>query len=79
MSVLVPSQSKDGVYKLKQKRQFLCRSGSFKKAYTADSSSYEVGRLLKPSDLGALKLTIGFHRDSSDGKDIVITDITAEV
>jgi hypothetical protein len=63
---------------IKQKRQFLCRSGSFKKAYMTDSSSYEIGRLLRPADLGALKLNIGFHRDQKDG-DRIITDIQAVI
>jgi hypothetical protein len=63
---------------IKQKRQFLCRSGSFKKAYVPETSSYEIGRLLRPADLGALKLNIGFHRDQKEG-DRVITDITAVI
>jgi hypothetical protein len=78
VSVLVPSFTPSGSRFIKQKRQFLCRSGSFKKAYTPDSSSYEVGRLLRPADLGALMLEIGFHRDHSEG-DRVITDIVAVV
>ena len=79
-SILVPSYRDIGV-KLKQKRQFLCRIGSFKKAYTPGVSSYEVGRLLKPADLGALLLEISFHRDRDRkiGKDILITDITAKI
>ena len=60
---------------LKQKRQYICRTGSFKKAYTVDTSSYEASRLLRPADLGAIKLIINFHRDQSKGRDIIITDI----
>ena len=63
---------------IKQKRQFLCRSGSFKKAYEEGKSNYEVGRLLRPADLGALKLKIGFHRDRTEG-DRIITDIEAVI
>jgi len=63
---------------LKQKRQFLCRSGSFKRGYVDGQPGYEVGRLLKPADLGALKLKISFHRDNQSG-DRIITDITAEI
>lgn len=62
---------------IKQHRQFLCRSGSFKKGYMPGQGGYEVGRLLKPADLGALKLVIGFHRDRRDDKDRIITDISA--
>ena len=73
MDIFYPTKGGD----IKQKRQFLCRSGSFKKAYEEGKSSYEVGRLLRPADLGALKLNISFHRDLSDGKDRIITDIEA--
>ena len=73
-SVLIPST--DG--KTKQKRQFLCRAGSFKKAYVPGASGYEIGRLLKPSDLGGLMMTIAFHRDKVDG-DRIITDIEARI
>jgi hypothetical protein len=71
-SVLVPINGQKG-YEIKQKRQFLCRSGSFVKAYQDGSDSYEVFRLYRPSDLGALKLTINFHRDINR----TITDIRA--
>ena len=64
---------------IKQKRQFLCRSGSFKKAYETGKSAYEVGRLLRPADLGALKLNISFHRDRENKKDRIITDIEAVI
>ena len=81
-SVIVPSTShKTGAAKLKQKRQFLCRSGSFKKGYTPGVSSYEVGRLLKPADLGALLLKISTHRDVGDRRDhdYLIVDIEAKI
>lgn len=65
--------------KLKQKRQYLCRSGSFKKGYTPNESGYEVGRLLRPSDLGALKLKISLHRETEGKNDLIITDIEAEI
>ena len=61
---------------IKQKRQFLCRSGSFLKAYEKGRSNYATGRLLRPADMGALKLNIGFHRDREEG-DRIITDIEA--
>jgi len=60
---------------IKQKTQYLCRSGSFKKAYMPDKSGYEVGRLLKPATLGALKVRISLSRDRTEGKDI-ITPVT---
>jgi hypothetical protein len=77
-TVLVPCQCKDS-YQIKQKRQLLCRSGSFLKAYQEGTDSYEIFRLYKPADLGALKLTINFHRDLKGGIDRIITDISAEI
>jgi hypothetical protein len=77
VDVLYASGRKGGV-SIKQKRQFLCRSGSFLKAYEKGRSNYATGRLLRPADLGSLKLTIGFHRDYEDG-DRVITDIEAVI
>ena len=64
---------------IKQKRQFLCRSGSFKRAYENNKSTYEIGRLFRPADLGALKLKIQLHRDRDDGRDRIITDIEATI
>jgi len=76
VSILVPYHHKNCEITIKQKRQFLCRSGSFKKGYQSGASSYEVGRLYRPSDLGALKMTIGFHQVFNDNHRI-ITDIEA--
>lgn len=80
VDILIPvTCTHTGEVEIKQKRQFLCRSGSFKKGYTPDTSGYEIGRLLRPADLGALFLEIGFHRNKKDGKDSLITDIIAIV
>ena len=78
VSVLVPTHG-NGVYSIKQKRQFLCRSGAFKKAYCPGEHTYEVGRLFKPADLGALRMTIGVHREEKKGTDRLITDIEATI
>lgn len=75
VDVLVPI---NGGATIKQKRQFLVRSGSFLKAYEPNSNSYVASRLLRPSDLGAIKLRIGFHRDRKDG-DRIVTDIEATI
>ena len=79
VSVLVPTYTKTEGHTLKQKRQYLCRSGAFLKAYQDGSDSYEIFKLYKPSDIGALKMTISFHRDTKDGADRRILDISAEV
>lgn len=78
VDVLIPSRGKKGI-SIKQKRQFLCRSGSFLKAYEAGKSGYVTSRLLRPADLGALKIRVGLHRDRKDGSDRLITDIEAVV
>jgi hypothetical protein len=72
-AVLVPAMNHSG---LKQKRQFLVRSGSFKKGYCDGVSGYEVGRLLRPSDLGTVVLPISIHRDVRE-TDRLILDIKA--
>lgn len=69
--------------KIKQKRQFLCRSGTFKKGYAEDSAGYEIAKLFRPSDLGVIKLNLSIHRDRKmiDGKerDNLIVDIESVV
>lgn len=74
VNVLMPVTAKGGI-KLKQKRQLLCRSGSFLKGYHDGSSSYTVAGLFRPSDLGSIQIDISFHRDQRDGEDRIITDI----
>lgn len=76
VDILVPTYDNKGNVFIKQKRQFLSRSGSFKKAYTPGKASYEVARLLKPADLGALEFEIGFHREVKHG-DHLVADIKA--
>lgn len=75
-SVLVPFRDRTGTFYMKQKRQFLARSGAFLKAYSDNKSTYSVKSLYKPSDLGAIQFRIGFHRDKSI-TDRIITDIEA--
>ena len=78
VSVLIPIKCRDG-YQIKQKRQLLCRAGSFMKAYQDQSNSYEIFRLYRPSDLGALKIIISFVRNQSDDKDKMMLNIVAEI
>ncbi len=72
-SILIPGSCGAS---LKQKRQFLSRSGSFKKGYCEGVSGYEVGRLLRPSDMGAVVFSISVHRDRKV-TDRLILDIKA--
>ena len=64
---------------IKQKTQYLCRSGSFKKAYMPDKATYEVSGLFKPATLGALKLRLGITRVQINGKDKLRPDIEATI
>lgn len=68
-----------GNFFLKQKRQYLVRSGSFQKSYEKDSSGFAQGRLMQPADLGAVRLNIGTHRDRKGGFDRIILDIEAVI
>lgn len=74
-SILIPGTNKSLI---KQKRQMFCRSGCFKKGYVEGISGYEIGRLLRPNDLGVVTLSISFHRDVKE-TDRIITDIKAIV
>ncbi len=62
-SVLHITSAKDGL-EVQQKRQWLCRSGSFLKGYVEGESSYIVSRYMRPCDLGVIRGSINFHRES---------------
>lgn len=80
VNVLYPYHvSYDNVYVIKQLRQYLCRSGSFHKEYTDNSTSYGIGKLYRPSDLGALKVVINLIRSQKNGEDHCILDMHAEI
>ena len=74
-SILIPGDQGCG---LKQKRQFLARSGSFKKGYSDGEASYEVSRLYRPSDMGVVQFSLSLHRQrEKGGHERIITDIKA--
>jgi predicted phosphodiesterase len=78
-SVIIPVQDRRGGFMMKQKRQFLIRSGSFKKGYGEGTHSYEISRLLRPSDLGAVMISLQFHRSQKDDEDRIITDLKVTI
>ena len=78
ISVLIPVNGRGG-YKIKQKEQLLCRSGSFKKSYEPGRAGYEANKLLKPANLGALKVIINFNRKSNEFGDVTYTELSALV
>lgn len=80
VNVLVPAKNNSEYgYHIKQKRQLLCRSGAFMKGYQPDTNNYEIFRLLRPSDLGALKVTVNLRRDQRNGMDIHYAEINAMI
>jgi hypothetical protein len=60
---------------VKQKRQWLCRTGSFLRGYVPGCDSYVVGRLYRPTDLGVIRGEIDFRRDKEGGADSIVKDI----
>lgn len=55
--------------KLKQKRQWLIRSGSFLRGYMDGESSYIVSKMLRPTDLGIVKIKCKISRCLSGNED----------
>jgi hypothetical protein len=78
ISVLIPTNAGHG-WQIKQKEQLLCRSGSFKKSYEPGKAGYEANRLLKPANLGALKVIISFRRYRKDCHSKMYTELSAVV
>lgn len=74
-SVLEAHPSANDELNIKQKRQWLGRTGSFLKGYVEGEQSYVVKRLLKPTDIGIIRFMIDFKRIRNDGRDIIIKDI----
>ena len=61
---------------VRQKRQWLCRSGSFLKGYIDGQVNYVSNAMLRPTDLGTIRLEIDFKRVyKNDGFDGIIKDI----
>lgn len=67
--------SKDCLPIIKQRRQWMIRSGSFLKAYVEGEAGYVVGRLLKPAELGCVKLEVKLIRSRNGGMDLCTPDV----
>jgi hypothetical protein len=74
-TLLLQNSGRRGKMILKQKRQLLCRTGSFLRGYVDGEESYVADRLLRPCELGTIKLEITVKRDRSGGMDSTIADI----
>jgi len=67
--------SVDSHFKLKQKRQWFARTGSFLNGWVQDEPSYVVNAMYAPTDLGVVRFDCHFTRTTKKGKDIIIKDI----
>lgn len=64
---------------IKQKRQLLCRSGSFLRGYVDGEDSYVSNKYMRPCELGTIKLEIKIKRSREGGVDITTPDIHANI
>ena len=74
VSVLRVDQ-RDGALRVKEQQQFLARSGSFLKSYEPGKQNDAVGRLYKPSSLGAIKFIVQFQRKVIGGRELLAPKI----
>lgn len=65
--------------KLKQKRQWLIRSGSFLRGYVDGESSYIVSKMLRPTDLGIVKIKAKISRQTSKVNGVVDDRVVPDV
>ena len=63
-STLWPSNTQGG-FLIKEKRQLLVRSGSFMKSYQPNEAQYTTKGLMRPADLGGVRIDIKFVADKS--------------
>ena len=74
-SLHIPVKRHDGGLMLKQRRQWMVRTGSYLKGYVPNTDAYIVGRLLKPYELGCIRLEVTMKRDRTGGVDLMSVDI----
>lgn len=60
---------------VKQKRQWMVRTGSYLKGYVPGEQGYIVGRLLRPAELGNVKLEVKPIRSQAKGVDSTGIDV----
>lgn len=56
-------------FKLAKTRQFFVRTGSFQKSYVKDSSGFAQSKLMRPADIGAVRINVSIDRDCTNYKD----------
>ena len=60
---------------LKQRRQWMCRTGSYLRGYVPGEDGYIVGRLLRPAELGNIRFEIALLRQRKGGEDALVSDV----
>jgi hypothetical protein len=78
-TLLVSTNGKRGELMLKQKRQLLCRTGSFLRGYVDGEDSYVSNKYLRPCELGTIKLEIKVKRSVIGDTDSTMADIHAQI
>jgi len=69
-NLYVPTAGTHGRIEVKHRRQFLCRSGAFLRGFVENRPMYTVRRLLRPAELGHIRIDIQHVRrkdKSADG------------
>lgn len=66
-SLYLPTGGGRTCEKIKQRRQWFIRSGSWLKAYEPGVGGYVVGRLLRPAELGGVVVDIQAHKRTAAG------------
>jgi len=62
------SLSKDGELRIRSKTQYLCRAGSYQKAYEKNKGGYISRTVKSPSSLGNIMFSLLLPRKTKDGK-----------
>jgi len=78
-TLVVQINNQTGEMAVKQKRQLLCRTGSFLRGYVDGQDSYVSNRYLRPTELGTIKLEVKIKRTRKNDADSTMADIHAHV
>ena len=78
-TLVVNANHKSGELEIKQKRQLLCRTGSFLRGYVDGATSYVADRYLRPCELGTIRLEIKPKNEQHSYKQYYYPDIHANV
>jgi hypothetical protein len=69
ISCLIATRTaRTGDFAIKEKTQWLCRSGSYMRGYQVGCGGFVSGKLMRPSSLGKITIRIGIERHQIGGK-----------